>query len=133
MLLYERFLGRPFASHRDAVSELVGEVVEIAIKEVLTEAKVTFRETKRAERIAGFDLAPDFMIPDEFAPVALIARAPRYSSPSSRPFCGRQAFGNRLRSCNGSEAGSTTGCDLPPALTEANCRGDRNRVPMARR
>ena len=72
MLLYERFLGRPFASHRDAVSELVGEVVESAIKEVLTEAKVTFRETKRAERIAGFDLAPDFMIPDEFAPVALI-------------------------------------------------------------
>lgn len=72
MLLYERFLGRPFASHRDAVSELVGEVVEGAIKKVLTAAKVTFRETKRAERIVGFDQAPDFMIPDEFAPVALI-------------------------------------------------------------
>lgn len=27
VLLYERFLGRPFASHRDSVSELVGEVV----------------------------------------------------------------------------------------------------------
>lgn len=72
MLLYERFLGRPFASHRDSVSELVGEVVESAIKNVLAAAKVTFRETKRAERIAGFDQAPDFMIPDEFAPVALI-------------------------------------------------------------
>ena len=72
MLLYERFLGRPFASHRDSVSERVGEVVESAIKDVLTAAKVTFRETKRAERIAGFDQAPDFMIPDEFAPVALI-------------------------------------------------------------
>lgn len=72
VLLYERFLGRPFASHRDSVSELVGEVVEAAIKDVLTEAKVSFRETKRAERITGFDQAPDFIIPDEFNPVALI-------------------------------------------------------------
>jgi hypothetical protein len=72
VLLYERFLGRPFASHRDSVSELVGLVVESAIKDVLTEAKVSFRETKRAERITGFDQAPDFIIPDEFNPVALI-------------------------------------------------------------
>jgi hypothetical protein len=72
VLLYERFLGRPFASHRDSVSELVGEVVEAAVKDVLTEARVSFRETKRAERITGFDQAPDFIIPDEFNPVALI-------------------------------------------------------------
>ena len=72
MLLYERFLGRPFASHRDAVSELVGELVEGAIKDVLTASKISFRETKRAERITGFDQAPDFIIPDEFSPVALI-------------------------------------------------------------
>jgi hypothetical protein len=72
VLLYERFLGRPFASHRDSVSELVGEVVEGAIKDVLTAGKVSFRETKRAERITGFDQAPDFIIPDEFSPVALI-------------------------------------------------------------
>jgi hypothetical protein len=31
-----------------------------------------FRETKRAERIPGFDQAPDFITPDEFMPVALI-------------------------------------------------------------
>jgi hypothetical protein len=72
VLLYERFLGRPFASHRDSVSELVGDLVEGAIKDVLTAAKVSFRESKRAERIAGFDQAPDFIIPDEFNPVALI-------------------------------------------------------------
>jgi len=72
VLLYERFLGRPFATHRDSVSELVGEVVEVAVKNVLSEAKVSFRETKRAERIPGFDQAPDFMIPDQFTPVALI-------------------------------------------------------------
>lgn len=72
VVLYERFLGRPFASHRDSVSELVGEVVESAIKDVLTAARVTFRETKRAERIPGFDQAPDFIVPDEFSPVAVI-------------------------------------------------------------
>lgn len=72
VVLYERFLGRPFASHRDSVSELVGELVESAIKDILTAAKVSFRETKRAERIYGFDQAPDFIIPDEFNPVALI-------------------------------------------------------------
>ena len=72
VLLYERFLGRPFATHRDSVSELVGEVVEVAIRNVLSEAKVSFRDTKRAERVPGFDQTPDFIIPDEFTPVAVI-------------------------------------------------------------
>ena len=72
VLLYERFLGRPFASHRDSVSGLVGEVVEVAVRNVLSAAKINFRETKRAERIPGFDQAPDLIVPDEFTPVALI-------------------------------------------------------------
>ena len=72
VLLYERFLGRPFATHRDSVSELVGEVVEVAVKNVLSDAKISIRETKRAERIPGFDQAPDFIVPDEFTPVAVI-------------------------------------------------------------
>ncbi|MBI5550420.1 MAG: hypothetical protein HY911_02860 [Desulfobacterales bacterium] len=72
MLLYERFLGRPFAGHRDSVSELVGDGLESAIEEVLTQAGITFRKTRRAERIAGFDQAPDFIIPDEFAPRVII-------------------------------------------------------------
>ena len=72
MLLYERFLGRPYATHRDSVSELVGEVVEVAIKNVLSDAKISFRDTKRAEPIPGFDQNPDFFVPDEYTPVALI-------------------------------------------------------------
>ncbi len=66
MLLYERFLGRPFAGHRDSVSELVGDVVEAAIEAVLSQAGISFRKTRRAERVAGFDQAPDFIVPDEF-------------------------------------------------------------------
>jgi hypothetical protein len=36
---YERFLGRPFAGHRDSVSELVGDIVESAIEDVVSKAR----------------------------------------------------------------------------------------------
>ena len=72
MLLYERFLGRPFAGHRDSVSELVGDILESAIEDVLNEAGISFRKTKRAERIEGFDQAPDFIVPSEFNPQVII-------------------------------------------------------------
>lgn len=72
MLLYERFLGRPFASHRDSVSELVGDKMEAPIEDILSKAKITFRKTKRAEKVPGFDQAPDFVVPDEFNPQIVI-------------------------------------------------------------
>ena len=72
MLLYERYLGRPFATHRDAVSEQVGDVMETAIEEHLSRARIIFRKTKRAERIPGYEQAPDFFVPDEFNPSVII-------------------------------------------------------------
>lgn len=72
VLLYERFLGRPFATHRDAVSDLVGDVVESAVEVVLAKGGVSNRKTKRAERINGFDQAPDFIVPNEFNPAVII-------------------------------------------------------------
>ena len=72
MVLYERFLGRPFAGHRDSVSELVGDVLEASIEAALSAAGISFRKTKRAERVNGFDQAPDFIIPDEFNPQVVI-------------------------------------------------------------
>lgn len=72
MLLYERFLGRPFAGHRDSVSELVGDSLESAIEDVLTKAGISYRKTKRAEKIEGFDQTPDFIIPSEFNPQVII-------------------------------------------------------------
>ncbi len=72
MLLYERFLGRPFAGHRDSVSELIGDGLETAIEDVLTKAGISFRKTKRAEKISGFDQAPDFILPSEFNPQVVI-------------------------------------------------------------
>jgi hypothetical protein len=72
ILLYERFLGRPFAGHRDSVSELVGDSLESSIEDVLTKAGISYRKTKRAERIEGFDQSPDFIIPSEFNPLVII-------------------------------------------------------------
>jgi len=72
MLLYERFLGRPFSSHRDSISELVGDSLESAIEDVLSKAGISFRKTKRAERLEGFDQAPGFIIPSEFNPQVII-------------------------------------------------------------
>lgn len=72
MLLYERYLGRSFAAHRDSVSELIGDVLESAIEKTLHSRGISFRKTGRAERIPGFDQAPDFVIPDEFRPEVVI-------------------------------------------------------------
>jgi hypothetical protein len=72
VLLYERFLGRPFAGHRDSVSELVGDIVETAIEETLHGHGISCRKTKRAERVQGFEQAPDFIIPNEFNPQVVI-------------------------------------------------------------
>jgi hypothetical protein len=72
VLLYERYLGRPFSAHRDAVSELVGEVMENAVEDRMRGSGVPYRKTKRAERIPGFGQAPDFCMPDELHPTAII-------------------------------------------------------------
>lgn len=72
MLLYERYLGRPYASHRDAVSELVGDEMENAIDAQLAARNITYRRTRRAERFEGFEQAPDFFVPTEFAAAVII-------------------------------------------------------------
>jgi hypothetical protein len=72
VLLYERYMGRPFATHRDSVSGLVGNVMEDAVEERLSRARITFRRTRRAERIPGYRQAPDFFVPDEFHAAVII-------------------------------------------------------------
>ncbi len=72
MLLYERLLGRPFASHRDSVSGLVGQVMEDAVEIQLRKHRVSFRQTQHAESIEGFDQVPDFVVPDEWNPRVVI-------------------------------------------------------------
>jgi Ca2+-binding EF-hand superfamily protein len=72
MLLYERLLGRPFASHRDAVSEQVGDVLEARIEDLLRKKGIKFYKTRRGESIEGFDQAPDFIVPSQANPCVVI-------------------------------------------------------------
>ena len=46
--------------------------MESAIEERLSRARITFRKTRRAERVPGFEQAPDFFVPTEIAPAAII-------------------------------------------------------------
>ncbi len=46
--------------------------MENAVEDQLRHAGITYRKTKRAERLPGFGQAPDFCIPDEVAPVVII-------------------------------------------------------------
>ena len=46
--------------------------MENAIEEVLSRAGISYRKTKRAERLDGFDQAPDFVVPNEFNPQVVI-------------------------------------------------------------
>lgn len=71
-LLYERFLGRPFATHRDTVSELVGQLIEHAVETLLNDAKILYYKTGVAEKFEDMDQAPDFFIPDQLHPAVII-------------------------------------------------------------
>lgn len=62
-LLYERILGRPFATHRDAVSDLVGDVLENRIMEVLAAHGISARQTGKREPVVTFEQAPDIVAP----------------------------------------------------------------------
>ena len=72
ILLYERLLGRPFAGHRDSISELIGSIVENAIEDALCIPGISYRKTKRVDRLDGFDQTPDFVVPNEFNPQVVI-------------------------------------------------------------
>ncbi len=72
VLLYQRFLGRPFAGHHDSISELLGNVIENVIENALTQAGISSRKIGRAEHLAGFDQASDFVVPNTFNPRIVI-------------------------------------------------------------
>jgi len=71
-LLYERYLGRPFAYVQDALSERKGDLLENAIAQVFTASHVPYCRTKMRERIPGFEQAPDFLIPNKDSPECVV-------------------------------------------------------------
>ncbi len=73
-LLYERLLGRPYASHRDSVSGMVGRMIEQSISDLLERHNIDGRATRDRERVPGFPQAPDFLIPSRDTKVMIEAK-----------------------------------------------------------
>jgi hypothetical protein len=71
-LLYERLLGRPFASHRDSVSEKVGDTLEETVKIKFELSRIPYHQAGVAERFEDMDQAPDFLIPDQVSPAVVV-------------------------------------------------------------
>ncbi len=66
------FLGGHLPAIEIPSASLSGINLESAIEDVLSKAGISYRKTKRAERIPGFDQTPDFIIPSEFNPQIVI-------------------------------------------------------------
>jgi hypothetical protein len=72
MLLYERMLGRPFATYRDSASSDVAKVMEDPVEEILKNARIPYHKSRQGERFAGLNPGPDFLVPDQHDPKAVI-------------------------------------------------------------
>ena len=73
ILLYERLLGRPFAGHRDSISELIGNIVENAIEGRSVPAGASAFARPGGQSVCPISTKrPDFVIPNEFNPQVVI-------------------------------------------------------------
>lgn len=73
-LLYERMLGRPYASHRDSVSGIIGDLIEGAIKRLLDDYGIDGAMARAREKVPGFAQAPDCRIPSNQPGVIIEAK-----------------------------------------------------------
>lgn len=71
-LLYERVLGRPYASHRDSVSGVVGNLIDLPLERAMVERGVPFYRTRPREAIPTLPQAPDFILPSREKPELII-------------------------------------------------------------
>lgn len=62
-LLYERHLGRPFATHRDSVSGIVGNAMENSVEGILKHSNIPYVRDKSRMKMPGFEQKPDFLVP----------------------------------------------------------------------
>ena len=100
MLLYERLLGRPFAGHRDSVSELVGDGLESVIEDELTKAGLPFARPRERSALRDSTRRRISSFPTSSSPVSSLR-------PSSRRTMGRRetrrraSFGSARWQSNG--------------------------------
>jgi hypothetical protein len=72
VLLYQRYVGGFYRQVRDMYSEKKGNILEDLICGVLDGAGVGYYRTEGADQVPDIRPAPDFLIPDETKPTAII-------------------------------------------------------------
>ena len=74
-LLDQRYVGGFFRQAMDASSSIKGDILEVAIVQLLTNNHVPFYRTRPREKIPSWEQAPDFLLPNREKPtVALEAK-----------------------------------------------------------
>jgi hypothetical protein len=101
MLLYERMLGRPFATYRDSASSDVARVMEDPVEEMLKNAGIPYHKSRMGERFKGLNPGPDFLVPDQRDPKVVIEAKIGQDDGTTRDKV------DRVRSLEGSSAGGT--------------------------
>ena len=72
VVLYERYLGRPFAYVVDALSGMKAALLEGPIAALLDQHGIPYYRSRPIDKIPGFEQAPDFLIPDKDNPEIVI-------------------------------------------------------------
>lgn len=72
LLLYQRYVGEFFRQAMDASSSIKGDILEDAVVRLLEGHRIPFYRTRARERIAGWEQAPDFLLPNPGKPTAII-------------------------------------------------------------
>jgi len=74
-LLYQRYVGGFFRQAMDASSSIKGDILEMAIVQLLSTKHIPFYRRRPREKVPSWDQAPDFLLPNrESATVALEAK-----------------------------------------------------------
>lgn len=71
-VLYERYLGRPFAYVVDALSGMKADLIETPVQTLFNKHGIPHYRSKAIDTIPGFEQAPDFLVPDHLNPRIVI-------------------------------------------------------------
>ncbi len=71
-LLYQRYVGGFFRQAMDASSSIKGDILEVAIEQLLGNNHVPFYRTRAREKIPSWEQAPDFLLPNRENPTVAL-------------------------------------------------------------
>lgn len=71
-LLYQRYVGGFFRQAMDASSSIKGDILEVAILQLLDNNHIPYYRTRPREKVPSWEQAPDFLLPNREKPTVAI-------------------------------------------------------------